>query len=143
MRAAVSWRLSINELYSIIDSYTINGSEFAGSTSAGIGGGIFDWKSVTQATYVLDEWTLYTRWSYVPALVERGWNGQKAPAASYVDMAVRYAPVDWLSVTLTVNNVADDEAPQTLNGLFDQGNTDPQIYDVTGRSWSLAVKTKM
>lgn len=135
--------LSINELYSIIDSYTINGSEFAGSTSAGIGGGIFDWKSVTQATYVLDEWTLYTRWSYVPALVERGWNGQKAPAASYVDMAVRYAPVDWLSVTLTVNNVADDEAPQTLNGLFDQGNTDPQIYDVTGRSWSLAVKTKM
>jgi iron complex outermembrane receptor protein len=135
--------LSINELYSIIDSYTINGAEFAGSTSAGIGGGIFDWKSVTQATYVLDEWTLYARWSYVPALVERGWNGQKAPAASYVDMAVRYAPVDWLSVTLTVNNVADDEAPQTLNGLFDQANTDPQIYDVTGRSWSLAVKTKM
>lgn len=136
--------LSINELYSIIDSYTINGAEFAGSTSAGIGGGIFDWKSVTSATYTIDEWTMFTRWSYVPALTERGWGGPTiAPAASYVDMAVRYAPVDWLSVTLTVNNVADDEAPQTLNGLFDQGNTDPQIYDVTGRSWSLAVKTKM
>ncbi len=139
--------LTVNELYSIIDSYTINGGEFAGTTSAGIGTAIFDWKSVLSVQYLLDEWTLYTRWSYVPELIETGWDTASghtyAPAASYVDVAARYAPVDWLAITLTVSNVADDDAPQTLNGLFSQGNTDPQVYDVLGRTWALSVKTKL
>jgi len=145
--------LSINELYSIIDSYKINATEFAGSTSAGIGGGIFDWKSVLSVTYQLDDWTLFGRWSYVPELSERGFGTEYgfagvtpyAPAASYVDMAVKYTPAEWLAVTLTVNNIADEGAPQTVNGSFDQANTDPQIYGkgVLGRTWSLSVKTKM
>ncbi len=139
--------LSVNELYSIIDSYTINGGEFAGTTSAGIGTAIFDWKSVLSAQYSLDEWILYTRWSYVPELIETGWDTASghtfAPEASYVDVSVRYAPLDWIAITLSVQNVADEDAPQTLNGLFSQGNTDPQVYDVLGRTWSLSVKTKM
>jgi len=143
--------LTINELYSIIDSYTINGSELAGTTSAAIGTAIFDWKSVLSVSYALDEWMVYSRWSYVPELPEvgfgtiAGFSGQTpiAPEASYVDVALRYQPTDWLTLTATVNNVADEEAPQTINGVFSQANTDPQVYDVVGRSWFLSVKTKM
>ncbi len=134
--------LSINELYSIIDSYEQNGVEYTGYNFTSIGGAIFDWKSVLSTTYSLDEWTVFARWSYMPELIGASF-GETTPAASYVDMAVRYQPADWLDVTLSVSNVADDEAPQIATGILSQGNTDPQVYDVTGRSWSLAIKTKM
>jgi hypothetical protein len=42
-----------------------------------------------------------------------------------------------------VNNVADEETPQTLNGLFDQANTDAALYDPLGRTWALSIRTKM
>jgi outer membrane receptor protein involved in Fe transport len=134
---------TVNELYSIIDSYKINTTEFAGTSSAGVGGAIFDWKQVMSATYTVGDWTLFGRWSYVPALIDSNFGNTTDPAASYVDVAVRYAPTDWMAVTLTVDNVADKDTPQTASGLFAQGNTDPQVYDVLGRTWSLSIKTKM
>jgi len=66
-----------------------------------------------------------------------------APEASYVDLSLRYSPVDWMNLTVTVNNVEDKGPPQTLSGLNDQANTDPQVYNVLGRTWALAIKTKM
>lgn len=139
--------LSLNELYSIIDSYTINGGELIGTTSGAIGGGLFDWKSTFTAQYALGDWSLFTRWSYTPALESNQFTGGSvipvSPAASYVDMALRYDVLESMAITLTVNNVGDEMPPQTLDGLFSQGNTDPQVYDVTGRSWFLSIKTKM
>lgn len=136
--------LTINELFSYIDVYSIDGDNYAGTTSAGIGGAIFDWKSALSVQYAIDDWTVFSRWTYVPELTENDWAGDpKSPEASYVDVAVRYAPVDWLSMTVTVNNVADEETPQTLNGLFDQANTDAALYDPLGRSWAFSVRTKM
>ncbi len=134
--------LSINELYSIIDSYQFNGNESVGTTDAGIGGATFDWKSVLDVTYRLDDWTVNTRWSYVPELTD-SLVGQLVPAASYVDMAVRYTPTEWMAITLSVSNVADEAPAQTIGGLFSQANTDPQVYDVLGRSWALEIRTKM
>ena len=136
--------LSINELFSFVDTYSINGDNYAGTTSAGIGGATFDWKSSLSVQYAIDDWTVFSRWSYVPELTEQDWAGDpKAPAASYVDVALRYAPVEWLNLTVTVNNVADEETPQTLNGLFDQANTDAALYDPLGRTWALSIRTKM
>jgi len=139
--------LTLNELYSIIDSYSINGGELIGTTDGTIGGGLFDWKSTFSAQYAIGDWSLLTRWTYTPSLESNQFTGGSvipvSPAASYVDMAVRYDVLESMAVTLTVNNVADDMPPQTVDGLFSQGNTDPQIYDVTGRSWFLSVKTKL
>ena len=96
-------------------------------------------------SYTLDEWTLYSRWSYVPHLIELvDVNGPiYAPEASYVDMSLRYSPVEWMNITLTVNNVEDKAPPVTFSGLNDQANTDPQVYNVLGRTWGLSIKTKM
>ncbi|MEQ1756384.1 MAG: TonB-dependent receptor [Micropepsaceae bacterium] len=146
--------LNINELYSILDTFAFDSDSsdangpgnLAGGVSSGIGGAFPDFKSVLSGTYSLEDWTVFTRWTYSPSMVSLNFPGipPVSPAASYVDMAVRYNVSDWMSVTLTVNNVADEETPQTLDGaLFGQGNTDPQVYDVLGRTWNLSVKTKM
>ena len=137
---------SVNELMSFIDDYSQNGLDFSGTTAAGVGGAVFDWKSVLSGTYTLDDWTLFSRWSYVPELLEIvNPDGSEifAPEASYVDLALRYSPVEWMNVTVTVNNVEDKGAPVTFSGLADQANTDPQVYDVLGRTWALSIKTKM
>lgn len=150
--------LTVNELYSVLDSFVfdsnagdaIAGGEFAGTVSAGIGGAFPEWKSVLSGTYTLDEWTLFTRWTTgadsrslnFPTRFDGSTLVQPGP--SYVDMAVRYAPTDWMSVTLSVTNVGDEAPEVNVEGILaGQANTDPQMYDVIGRSWNLSIKTKM
>ena len=150
--------LTINELYSVLDSFVfdsdagdgIPGDDVSGGVSSGIGGAFPEWKSVLSGTYTLDDWTLFSRWSYNPSMVSLNFgphfdgSPHTSPEASYVDIAARYNATDWMSVTISVSNVADEGAPITLDGIFyGQGNTDPQVYDVIGRSWNLAIKTKL
>lgn len=146
--------LSINELYSILNTFSFDsdtsdangGGNLAGSASSSIGGAFPDWKSTLSGTYTLGDWTLFSRWSLVPEVASQTFPNTFAPKASYVDMAVRYNATPWMSVTLTVNNVADSSSPQTMDGVFNgQGNTDPQTYDngILGRQWGLTIKTKM
>ena len=59
-------------------------------------------------------------------------------------MAVRYNINSWATATLAVNNVADEPPAVTADGILNgQGNTDPQVYDVIGRTWNFSVKVKM
>lgn len=146
--------LTINDLYSILNTYSFDSDSkdanppgnAAGSVSSGIGGSFPDFKNVLSGTYTINDWTLFSRWSYVPPMDSSTFANSISPAASYVDVAVRYNATPWMSVTLTVNNVADKSAPQTMDGVFNgQGNTDPQTYDngILGRQWGLSIKTKM
>lgn len=146
--------LTVNELYSILNTYSFDsdtsngtsGANSAGTVSSGIGGSFPDWKSTLSGTYTLGDWTLFSRWSLVPEMASANFANTVSPRASYVDMAVRYNVSPWMSVTLTVNNVADEGSPQTMDGMLaGQGNTDPQTYDngILGRQWGLSIKTKM
>lgn len=133
-------QLTINELYSILDSFEINGNDFAGTSTAAIGGALPDYKSVLSVTYNVGDWTLFGRWSYVPELDESGVFSvpHMTPAASYVDLAVRWNLTDNFTLTGNIDNVMDDYPPQTFGGLFSQANTDPQVYRVLGRSFSIS-----
>jgi iron complex outermembrane receptor protein len=62
-------QLTVNELYSILESYAFNGNELSGTTSASIGGALPEYKSVLSVTYALGDWTIFGRWSYVPEVV--------------------------------------------------------------------------
>jgi len=139
-------RLRINELASFVDSFTFNGSEFVGTTSAGIGGATFDFKNVLSAFYDINDWTFMTRWSYLPELADDPGFGftitPYQPAASYVDMSARWNVTDNVALSAFVGNVLDEKAPQTLNGIFSQGNTDPQVYRVLGRTFSLNARMR-
>ena len=135
-------QLTINELYSIIDSYQFNGTEFAGTGSAGIGGAIFDSKSVLSVTYNVGDWTLFGRWSYVPSLSSMppptSFAHTSSPEASYIDLATRWNVTDNFTLTVNVDNVMDEYPPQTAEGFFSQANTDPQLYRVLGRSFAIS-----
>ncbi|MCC6787386.1 MAG: TonB-dependent receptor [Hyphomonadaceae bacterium] len=131
-------QLTINELYSIIDSYQFNGAEFAGTSSAGIGGAIFDAKSVLSLTYNVGDWTLFGRWSYVPELTSQNFAHTTSPESSYIDVATRWNVTDNFTLTVNVDNVMDEYPPQTAEGFFSQANTDPQLYRVLGRSFAIS-----
>ncbi|MFT4914099.1 MAG: iron complex outermembrane receptor protein, partial [Brevundimonas sp.] len=135
-----------NELASFVDSFTFNGSEFVGTTSAGIGGATFDFKNVLSAFYDIDDWTFMTRWSYLPELADDPGFGftitPYQPEASYIDMSARWNVTDNVALSAFVGNVLDEKAPQTLNGIFSQGNTDPQVYRVLGRTFSLNARMR-
>ncbi|MGE0742709.1 MAG: TonB-dependent receptor [Hyphomonadaceae bacterium] len=132
-------QLTINELYSILDSFTVNGAEFAGTTSAAIGGALPDYKSVLSVTYNVGDWTLFGRWSYTPSLVGST-VGEDTPEASYFDASVRWNVTDNFTLTANVDNLTDDYPPQTIDGYFSQANTDPQVYRVLGRTFSIAAR---
>ena len=146
-------RLRVNELLSIIDSYEINGTDFIGTTSASIGGALFDWKSTLSIYYSLGDWTAFARWSYVPEICDGtfgigpatctgGGRGEMDPEASYIDASVRWAVTDNFQVTGFIGNLFDEGTPQTPAGLFSQGNTDPQVYRVLGRTFSISAKLR-
>jgi iron complex outermembrane recepter protein len=140
--------LTVNELYSLLDSFSFNGGEFKGTTSAGIGGAFPEFKSVLSLSYNIGDWTLMGRWSYVPTVVSG--NGfcadedgpgpipcspNESPEASYVDVSARWNVSDSFTLTANVDNVMDEYPPQTADGApFGQANTDAQVYRVLGRS---------
>jgi len=148
-------RLRVNELLSIINDFKINGTDFSGTTTAAIGGAIFDWKSTLSVYYTLGDWTAFARWSYVPSLCDPTFastgtsagcsasdTGQMDPAASYIDASVRWNVTDNFQVTGFIGNLFDEQPPQTPAGLFSQANTDPQVYRVLGRTFSVSARIR-
>jgi outer membrane receptor protein involved in Fe transport len=133
-------QFTANELLSITDSFSINGAEYVGLTgAAATGAGIPDYKSVLSLTYNIGDWTLFGRWSYVPEMEDTIFrNGQKDPAASYVDASLRWNVTDAFTLTGVVNNIEDEQPPQTVTGTFLQANTDPETYRVLGLSFFIS-----
>lgn len=131
-------QLTVNELYSILESYQINGNEFAGGSSAGIGGALPDYKSVLSVSYAVGDWTLFGRWTYSPETYSFNWANTFNPESSYVDLSARWAMTDNFTITANVDNVMDEYPPQTADGLFGQANTDVQNYRVLGRTLSVS-----
>ncbi|MGD9968072.1 MAG: TonB-dependent receptor plug domain-containing protein [Hyphomonadaceae bacterium] len=133
-------QLTINELYSITESFQFNGTEFAGTSTGAIGGAIPDYKSILSISYNVGDWTLFGRWSYVPELDESAVFGvpSTTPEASYIDLSARWNVTDNFTLTGNIDNVMDEYPPQTFGGLFSQANTDPQVYRVLGRMFTIS-----
>ncbi len=139
-------RLRVSELASFVDSLTVDGTEFVGTTSAGIGGATFDFKNTLTAFYDVGDWTFMGRWSYLPELSDDPGFGfvetPYQPEASYVDVSARWNMTDKVALSAFVGNLFDEKAPQTLNGIFSQANTDPQVYRVLGRTFSVNARMR-
>ncbi len=155
-------QLTVNELYSLLDSFRVAGAngafnEFVGTTSAAIGGAFPDYKSVLSVSYSVGDWTLFGRWSYVPEVTSGPLNGfgpcllanglscgpgtalaTTSPEASYVDLSARWNVTDNFTITANIDNVFDDYPPQTADGYTSQANTDPQVYRVFGRTFAIS-----
>jgi iron complex outermembrane receptor protein len=141
-------RISINELYSYLSSFKQDGFEGRGTTNAAIGTAFPEYKSVLTVNYGVGDWLFQTRWSYTPEMIQGTATGyglfvDKTPAASYVDISTRWNVTDNFQLTGTIGNLFDKEPPQFIDGVFNgQANTDPQVYRVLGRTFTLAAKVR-
>lgn len=153
-------QLTINELYQLLDSYQITTTattEFAGTSSAGIGSVFPDYKSVLSLSYAIGDWTLFGRWTYTSEVSSASTNGfgpcllasgascgpgtalaTISPAASYIDVSARWNVTDNFTLTANIDNLMDDYPPQTADGYTGQANTDPQVYRVFGRTFAIS-----
>jgi len=151
MFAGLPGRLNLNILASIIDSYDSFGTEVAGTTEAGIGGAVPDYKLVTTVRYDIGDWLFQARHSYVPSLKQDypggtfgGLNVPDTPEVSNLDLSVRWNVSDAWQLTAVAQNVLGELPPQTLTGTFDQANTDAALYApfILGRSFSLSARMR-
>ncbi|ANP45880.1 TonB-dependent receptor plug domain-containing protein [Candidatus Viadribacter manganicus] len=139
-------QLTINELYSTLDSFDFSGLELAGSTSAGINSAFPDNKSVLSVSYNVGDWTLFGRWTYTPGMDSSflgpvggfGFDVGTTPEASYFDLSARWNVTDNFTLTANIDNVADEYPPLTADGTFAQANTDVQVYRVLGRTLAIS-----
>lgn len=136
--------VNIDWLATWTDSYKFNGVDFIGTTDAGIGGALYDFRSVTTVQYTIGDFLFQARHIYTPALESANWGPpNEAPEAQYLDLSGRWDLNDRLRLTLNVDNVFDEEAPQTVDGApFGQGNTDAQLYRALGRTFSFSGRLK-
>ena len=81
---------------------------------------------------------LSVTWRYMDAVKGFGFDPARIdyelPAQDYFDIAANWAVTEKASVTLGINNVADDNPPISATvGTTGNGNTYPQTYDALGR----------
>jgi iron complex outermembrane recepter protein len=154
-------QLTVNELYSVLDSFLFNQVEFAGTTTAGINSSLPEFRSVLTVAYNVGDWTLFGRWTYTPEMGSAflgcrdaggpgfgcadpandpgiGFDVGESPEASFFDVSARWNVTDNFTLTANIDNVMDEYPPQTPDGTFAQANTDVQVYRVLGRTFAIS-----
>ena len=136
-------QLTFNELYSILDEFSLNGTDFTGTSSGGIGGAFPDYKSVFSVSYNVGDWTIFGRWFHTPEVTSGNGFGPctnplacnvpgalatVSPEADYFDLSARWAITDNFTITGVISNVTDEYPPQTADGFAGQGNVDVALY---------------
>lgn len=65
---------------------------------------------------------------------------------NYFDLTGRWRATDKIGVTLTIDNVMDEDPPEVGNDIgstaWNSGNTFPTVYDALGRTYTLGVSVK-
>ena len=97
-------------------------------------------------SYQLGDWMVQARWTYTPEMtdenVDYGLVLPKTEAASYIDLSGRWNVNDNLQLNANIGNLLDKDPPQFIAGVFSQGNTDPQVYRVLGRTFNVAARLR-
>ena len=143
--------VGLNLLLTYTDSWEVNGTDFVGTTEAGIGAATPEYKTITTLDYRLDDWTFQLRHNYVPGLAQdypggtfEGTLAPDTPELSNFDASVAWDVTDRFRIVGNVSNLTDEFPPQTITGTFDQANTDAALYApwVVGRTFSVQARLK-
>lgn len=139
-------RLSFNEQLSWLNSYQLNGSEYAGTSSGGIGSSFPEFKSTLSVAYSLKDFTAQLRWNYAESVME-DWGANPnpyTPALSYFDLSVKKEIIKDFEVTFIAQNLFNQKPVRTPNGYFDQGGLDTTWYSniILGRTFTLSGKVR-
>jgi iron complex outermembrane receptor protein len=123
-----------------------------GFYSVACGGPTYKRKFSQRTAWTVGDWSLAYNWRYVGAVNEEpgGTDFLPAfahiPAYNYVDMSVAWNASKMLRLNLSVNNVANKQAPivggSIGTAVTNSGNTFPQYYDAIGRYVSFGASLK-
>lgn len=144
MFAGVPGSLSLDTLLSFVDSYDNFGTEIVGTTFAGVGGHVPDFKAVSTARYEIGDYLVQLRHSFVPGLTDGNFANTTTPEFSNFDLSGRWNVTDALQLTAVISNITNEFPPQTVSGFFDQGNTDAALYApwAVGRVYSVSARLR-
>jgi len=139
-------RLRFNEVFTWVNHYLLDTTEFAGKSSGGAGGAVPEFKSTLTVGYDTDSFTAQVRWNYLSS-VEEDWGlalNPKTPALSYFDLSLSQKIGDNFQLTGVVQNALGAKPKRTPNGFNDQGGVDTTWYGplILGRTFSLSAKAK-
>jgi len=98
-----------------------------------------EYKHRATANWSNDDWTAMLSWRYIGEVKDDDesdfvYFAEKIDAFNYFDLAGTYRIGDNYSVTVGIDNVAD-EKPPILGDNQEQANTYPATYDVFGRTY--------
>jgi iron complex outermembrane receptor protein len=135
-------------LLTYLDSYELDGIEYAGTIGAyNISATLPEWKASLQLGYDVGPVRINYIGTYltdmdnqgnIPEFQDGGYPG--VDAYWYHDVNARWAVNDMVEVFGGIKNLADEEPPVFENA--NDGNTDPNSYDVIGRYFYAGAKLK-
>jgi outer membrane receptor protein involved in Fe transport len=148
---AIAGRLRIQELISWLDSYQFNGSELSGTTAAGIGGTLPEWKSTLTVAYDSTDLTAQVRWNWQSevedvALCNKGVHcAPEVPGLSYFDLSLRKSIGSNFELTGIVQNLFNQKAQKSVGGFFAEAGVDVAYWNpiILGRFFTIQGKVKL
>ncbi len=112
----------------------------SGTLGSGVGASFPEWKWLAKANYKMGDWTFGARWQHIDEMTNRANANDKIPAIGYLDLLAKWDLSDNITLRANVNNVFD-ELPPTYSPAV-QANTDPSLYDVLGRRYTIGLTAK-
>lgn len=111
-----------------------------GTLGSGVGASFPEWKWLAKANYKMGDFTFGARWQHIDEMKNRNNANDKIPAIGYFDLLAKWDMSDNLTLRFNVNNVFD-ELPPTYSPAV-QANTDPSLYDVLGRRYTIGLTAR-
>ncbi len=112
--------------------------ECAGNFGVDCGSPLPEYKHRMTANWSTDDWNAMVSWRYVGEVDDDDpdtiYSVDKIDGQHYMDMAGTYRFNDTYSLTVGIDNVAD-ESPPVIGDNDEQANTYPAVYDVFGRTY--------
>jgi outer membrane receptor protein involved in Fe transport len=140
----IDFQLNLTKL----DSYVLDGIDYAGTIGAyNISATLPEYKAVLRVgydigpvrfTYMGSYWDAMDNQGNIPAFADGGYTG--VDSYWYHDINAQWAVNDTVEIFGGIKNIADEEPPVFDNA--NDGNTDPNSYDVIGRYFYVGGKLK-
>lgn len=147
-------RITIDELFTWVDSYKIGNTDFVDTADAGLGGITSEFASTLTVGYQNEGFTGQVRWVYKSGGEQggnlfgtddqTGFTTPRVPDLNSVDLSLRYNFGGNFSLTGIVHNVFNELPPQTAVGIFEQANSNVSFYNplLLGRNFTVQAQVR-
>lgn len=150
---ALGGRFSLSDVLTYVDTYNIDGQEYADTVFSGIGGVTPKWANAATLVYkqggttvqVRHVWKKGGKQNFSGAEFEGFFpDDARIPNLNLINLSLRQQIGDNFEITAICDNVLGTLPPQTVTGQQEQSNTNINFYDpyALGRTFTLQARIK-